>query len=144
MMMPKINIDSYNHFRCLNEQHNFYVENSGIKNFIIHLEVLKENTMASLLSTTWLLSPQNHDFTPFTVTFSDNNQANITFTNGGSTVGTWSEGPNYRSFHLQFNWGSGGTHWNFLGIHQNAQGSGTGHIEWSGGVQVSPFTMTKD
>ncbi|MGH1429224.1 MAG: hypothetical protein ACRBEE_14895 [Arenicella sp.] len=34
--------------------------------------------------------------------------------------------------------------YNLLGSHQSGQGSGIAYIDWSGGTQKSPFTMSEN
>lgn len=99
--------------------------------------------MTSLLKTTWTISAVNHDFITTKVSFLSKNVANITFSNGVGIQGTWSQGKRNISFLLQFTYPNSGEQFDCIGSHQNGQGSGTANIEWSGGVQKSPFTMTK-
>ena len=101
--------------------------------------------MSSLLNTTWTITAVNHDFLTTTVNFLPGNVANIAFSNGVGAQGTWSQGKRNISFLLQFTYpGPAEEQFDCIGSHQVGQGSGTANIEWSGGVQKSPFIMNKN
>ena len=100
--------------------------------------------MASLLSTSWKFTADNHDFTSFVAEFNDDNQVKITFsTNPPQTYeGYWVEGSNGMVFHIRFRTVAGEDYF-IVGNHYEGEGSGTALIEWSNGVQRSQFHMQK-
>ncbi len=100
--------------------------------------------MSSLLNTTWTITAENHDFNTQTITFSANNVVSVTFLPSGTTVkGVWSEGAHKVSFSARYS-STSNEEYNLLGSHQSGQGSGIAYIDWSGGTQKSPFTMSEN
>lgn len=97
--------------------------------------------MASLSNTSWKFTANQHDFTTFTASFDDSGKANISFSTGVKLSGAWTEGVNGNSFSLNFTT-SGHEVFNIVGALQDKNGSGVCYIGWSGGVQISPFSMT--